>query len=114
MVSFFNTYGKVSMSGEYFAQLILAAVQSGFGVAGMKANTALDNVMALLRKDSAGKGVLVREEEGKLMIELHIKISYGLNIAEAVRSLTHRVKYVVEEATGLAVKNVKVAVDDIV
>lgn len=114
MVSFFNTNGKVSMSGAYFAALISGAVQSGFGVAGMQAHGTRDSIRSFLQKDFAEKGVRVYEEEGKLMIELHIKISYGLNIAEAVRSTTHRVKYVVEEATGLSVKNIKVSVDDIV
>ncbi len=114
MISFYNTHGKVSMTSSYFSALVSRAVQSGFGVAGMAHSGTSDSLKSLVAKNSAGKGVRVREEEGHLVIDLHIKVSYGLNIAETVRSVSHRVKYVVEEATGLAVKNIHVSVDDIV
>lgn len=114
MISFYNTYGKVGMTGNYFAELVAAAVQSGFGVAGMATRGPADDLKSLVRKDFPEKGVLVTEADGKLLIDIHIKVTYGLNIAEAVRSVTHKVKYVVEEATGLLVKSIKVSVDDIV
>ena len=60
------------------------------------------------------KGVRVTEEDGKLVIELHIKVTYGLNIAAIVRSITHKVKYAVEDATTLKVERIDVYVDDIV
>lgn len=54
------------------------------------------------------KGVRVTEEDGKLVIELHIKVTYGLNIAAIVRSITHKVKYAVEDATTLKVERIDV------
>ena len=114
MISFFNAFGKVSMASSYFAELVSIAVQSGFGVAGMATGGTTDSLKSLVQKDFPEKGVRVSEEDGQLIIELHIKVSYGLNIAEAVRSITHKVKYVVEEATGLTVKSIRVSVDDVV
>ena len=114
MISFYNTYGKVSMTSGYFAGLVSQAVQSGYGVAGMATRGTSDSLRGLVQKDFPEKGVHVSEEEGQLIIDLHIKVTYGLNIAEAVRSVTHRVKYVVEEATGLTVKSIRVSVDDVV
>ncbi len=114
MISFYNTSGKVSMTGRYFAQLVSAAAQSGYGVAAMAASGPTDNLKAFIRMDSPSRGVQVHEEGGKLLIHLHIKVSYGLNIAAVVKSISHKVKYVVEEATGLSVKHVRVSVDDVV
>lgn len=114
MISFFNTCGKISMTSNYFAALVSRAVQSGFGVAGMAHRGTSDNLKGLVAKDFPEKGVRVQEEDGQLVIDLHIKVTYGINIAEAVRSVSHRVKYVVEEATGLKVKNIRVSVDDVV
>ena len=114
MISFYNTYGNVSMTSAYFAELVAAAVQSGFGVAGMATRSPGDTLKNLVYKDRPDKGVLVTEQDGQLLIDLHIKVTYGLNIAEAVRSVTHKVKYAVEEATGLTVKNIRVSVDDVV
>ena len=60
------------------------------------------------------KGLKTACEDGKLVIELHIKVTYGLNIAAIVRSITHKVKYAVEDATTLKVERIDVYVDDIV
>ena len=115
MVHFYNTLGKVSMTGEYFSGLVSAAAASCYGVAEMAASGPSDTVRgALFGRDLPDRGVRVTEEDGKLAIELHIKVTYGLNIAATVKSITHKVKYVVESATGLQVKRINVSVDDIV
>lgn len=114
MVTFYNTLGKVSMSANFFAELVSAAAQSGYGVAGMSAGDVADALRGIVQQDFPEKGVRVTEEAGKLTIDLHIKITYGLNIAAAVKSISHRVQYVVEEATGLKVKRINVSVDDVV
>ena len=56
----------------------------------------------------------VTQEDGRLVIELHIAVSYGLNISTAARSISHRVKDEVEQATGLKVARVVVSVDDVI
>lgn len=114
MISFYNTYGKISMAGNYFAELVAMAAQSSYGVAGMSTRGAADSLKNIVQPDVPDKGVRVTELDGKLVIELHIKVIYGLNIAAAVKSLTHKVKYVTEEATGLKVKRIDVSVDDVV
>ena len=60
------------------------------------------------------KGVTVTQEEGRLVIALHIKVGYGLNISTITQSITHRVKDEVEHATGLKVARINVFVDDII
>ena len=74
--------------------------------------------MALLKRLFAHgslppKGVTVTQEGGRLVIALHIKVGYGLNIASISQSITHRVKDEVEHATGLRVARIDVYVDDI-
>ena len=115
MINFYNTFGKVSMTGDYFAGLVSAAASSCYGVADMATSGASDTVKGMIfGSDFPDKGVWVTEDGGKLVIELHIKVTYGLNISAIVKSITHKVKYVVEDATGLQVKKINVSVDDIV
>ncbi|MBC5582445.1 Asp23/Gls24 family envelope stress response protein [Anaerofilum sp. BX8] len=115
MINFYNTFGKVSMTGDYFAGLVSAAASSCYGVADMATSGASDTVKGMIfGSDHPDKGVRVTEDGGKLVIELHIKVTYGLNISAIVKSITHKVKYVVEDATGLQVKKINVSVDDIV
>ena len=54
------------------------------------------------------------QEGGKLVIALHIKVGFGLNISTITQSITHRVKDEVELATGLKVARIDVYVDDVI
>ena len=46
-----------------------------------------------------------------LIIELHISVSYGVNISAIVESIVNKVRYTVEEATDLKVSKVNVHID---
>ena len=107
--------GTISMTNDYFAGLVNAAAQSCYGVAAMAPSGTADNIKSfVLGEHFQQKGVRVTSENGKLVIDLHIKVSYGLNIAAIVKSISHKVRYIVEDATGLSVARVNVAVDDII
>ena len=115
MIKMFTPLGKVSMTGEYFSGLVGEAAKSCYGVSGMATGGTSDSFKTLvLGKDFPDKGVRVTEEDGRLVIELHIKVTFGLNIAAIVRSITHKVKIAAEDATGLKVQRIDVCVDDIV
>ena len=115
MITLQNPLGTISMNADYFAELVSLAARSCYGVAGMATGGAHDDFKSLFfGSDFPEKGVRVTQSDGKLTIELHIKVTYGLNISAIVKSITHKVKYVVEDATGLQVKKINVSVDDIV
>ena len=72
-----------------------------------------DKARAQLKKDEAqDKGVKVRYVGGGLVIDLHIAVTYGVNISAIVKSIVNKVRYTVEEATGFQVAKVNVFVDD--
>ena len=107
--------GDVSFSDEYFSTLVGEATKQCYGVAAMTPRDLTDAVRSVVRgSDYSEKGVRVTQEEGRLVIELHIAVSYGLNISTAARAISHRVKDEVEQATGLKVARVVVSVDDVV
>ena len=107
--------GDVSFSAEYFSTLVGEATKQCYGVAAMAPRDLTDRVRCAVRGvDDSAKGVRVTQEEGRLVIDLHIAVSYGLNISTAARAISHRVKDEVEQATGLKVARVVVSVDDVV
>ena len=53
----------------------------------------------------------VRSEGDRLVVDLHITVIYGMNISAIAKSIVHKVRYTVEDATGLTVKKVNVFVD---
>ena len=86
-----------------------------YGVAAMAPRDMTDAVKSMVYgSDYPEKGVRVTQQNGRLVIELHIAVSYGLNISTAARSISHRVKDEVEQATGLKVARVVVSVDDVI
>jgi uncharacterized alkaline shock family protein YloU len=61
--------------------------------------------------DDHSQGVMVKSVNGSLVIDIHIAVSYGVNINAITDSIDHKVRYTVESATGLKVSKVNVHVD---
>ncbi len=111
MISLENQYGNIEISMEYFSSLVGKAASECFGVAGMVSSPSQGLRSALARKDVPDKGVRVRHTANGLVIDLHIVVVYGMNIAAIVKSIINKVRYTVEQATNLEVAKVNVFVD---
>ncbi len=111
MIRFLNPLGQVEISQNYFSGLVSHAAQSCFGVAGMVASGASQGLRSIAGRQVPDKGVLVRTENGALIVDLHIEAAYGVNLNALVRSIISEVRYAVEQATGLKVSRVNVYVD---
>ena len=46
-----------------------------------------------------------------MVIDLHIFVTYGINVSAIVDSIINKVRYVVESETGIAVNKINVFVD---
>lgn len=112
MICFENPNGYIEISREYFANLIGYAASSCYGVAGMAASNKVKGITERFTHDKLDRGVKVSRVAGKLFIDLHIVVTYGVNITVIVKSIIKKVRYIVEEATGLKVDCVNVFVDD--
>ena len=113
MLKLENHLGVIEISEEYFANLIGHAVSECFGVAGM-VSSVQGLRSALTKEEFTDKGVSVKAVNGSLVVDLHIAVTYGLNIATTVRSIVGKVRYVTEKATGLQVAKVNVFVDEMI
>lgn len=112
MVRIENHLGAIEVTQAYFTSLIGHTVTSCFGVTDMNASGARQGLLSFFRRGHyVDKGVLVRNVRGKLYIDLHITVMYGVNIAAIVKSIVGKVRYTVEEETGLKVEKVNVFVD---
>lgn len=116
MVVLQNHVGKITISPDYFTELIGNTVTKCFGVISMNVSGVRETLMAAIRRKS-GKppayGVKVRFVKGKLFIDLHISLMYGVNMNAVVRSIINKVGYTVEQSTGISVEKVNVYVDSI-
>jgi len=107
-----NHLGATNISQEYFASLVGRAASECFGVSGMVNTTPSQGIRTMLsRKDVPDKGVRVHIAGGKLVVDLHIIVTYGVNISAIVKSIVNKVRYVIEDATSMEVARVNVYVD---
>ena len=107
--------GETLLTNEFFTQLIGESIKRCYGVLGMAHSTPTDTLIGqFIKEEKVDKGVVVREEDGMLVIDLHIVIMYGLNINTIINSIKERVTYVVENTTNLKVRRINISIDDIV
>lgn len=112
MIRLENHLGTIEICNEYFEKLVGTAAQSCYGVAGMMVHGASQGLKSLVgKKNFPSKGVHVRGDGRSLAIDLHIVVTYGVNIAAIVKSIVNKVRYTVEESTGIQVRKVNVFVD---
>ncbi len=114
MISYETLNGTISISNEYMTKLIGQAVTSCFGVVGMVPYGGKQKLLGLVsKKEFIDRGISVTGGIDGIDIELHIIVSYGMNINAIAKSIVHKVKYAVNEATGINVNKVTVKVDGI-
>lgn len=104
-----NAIGKVEIAEDFFVDLVNNVAAESFGVVGMP-NDFLRRFRSLV-KNGNSNGAVIKKEEDKLYIDLHIEIKYGVNIAETIKNLTEKVKYVIKDCTGLETENINVYID---
>ena len=110
-----NHIGRITVSDGCIAEIVRRAVCDCFGV------TDVCNVSAFRRAVSTitrgrlfgRKGVAVRtSDSGGLVIDLHIKVSYGTNISASVESIVHKIVFTLENTVDVSVRKINVFVDD--
>ena len=114
MIKVRTDQGEISISNAVFTTITGAAATNCFGVKGMAYRSMADGIVHLLRPESMSKGVKVTyNDDNTVSIELHIVVENGVNITTVCRSIMGEVKYMVNQNTGVEVREVNVCVDSI-
>lgn len=114
MISYETRLGSIEISNTYLAKLIGNAVTSCYGVVGMVPSGNKQKLFQLFnKKNSIDKGITVIGSSDSISVELHIIVSYGMNINAIAKSIVNKVRFTVKEATGINVDKVTVKVDGI-
>ena len=114
MISYETRIGTVCFTENFLSKLIGPTVTSCFGVAGMMPSSNRQRLFGLITKEQAlDTGIKVTGNANQIDVEIHIMVTYGMNIAAIAESITDKVKYVFEESTGITVNKVTVKVDGI-
>ncbi len=108
--------GRVTIAPEAIAQIVGRTASECYGVVGMSLRAPgppRERVTRLLPKGKALRGIVVRNLDGELGLELYVVVAYGLNLAEVAATVRSQVAYEVERLTGLTVASVDVHIQDV-
>jgi uncharacterized alkaline shock family protein YloU len=102
--------GRVEISPTAIASLAGQAVLESYGVVGMANRNLRDGIAEVLPRNNYRRGVDVKLVEREIVIDLYVVIQHGTRISEVAHGIMNRVKFTVEKAVGLAVRQVNVHV----
>ncbi len=114
MIKFENHIGKIHISNKYLVSLIGNTASNCFGVVGMNTFGPRQRISSLLKKEQSLKnGVIIHQTKNdELIIDLHITVSYGVNVSTVVESIMEKVQYTVETEAAVKVAKINVFVDE--
>ena len=107
-----NHIGKITITAAYLSALVGYTVTSCFGVSDMNDAYPREALLSVLRRaKQIDKGVTIQSKDKQLIVNLHISVTFGTNIAAIADSISNKVRFAVEEATGITVSKVNVFID---
>ncbi|SEP56062.1 Asp23/Gls24 family envelope stress response protein [Piscibacillus halophilus] len=104
-----NEYGTVSISKEVITTIAGGAAVECYGIVGMASRKQLkDGLSEILGKENFSKGVVVRNEEDNIDIDMYIIVGYGTKVSEVAHNVQNQVKYSLKKMIGLDVNTVNI------
>ena len=107
-------YGNISISLDAIASRAGGTSTECYGVVGMSSQKVVrDGWAELLKKENYARGVIVRQQEDGLILDLYIIALQGIKLSEVVQEAQKRVKYVLEKTLELKVVAVNICVQGV-
>ena len=105
--------GEIAVDTAVVAKYAGSSAVECFGVVGMASISMKDGLVKLLKRDNFTHGVGVAIKDNKIIIDLHIIVSYGVSISAVAENLISNVKYKIEEFAGLEVTKINIFVEGV-
>lgn len=105
--------GNLIIDLDVISQYAGSVAVECFGIVGMAAVSVADGLVKMLKKDSLTRGINVEMVDGKLVLDFHVIVSYGVNIKAVASNLVSNVKYKVEEYTGFEIEKINIYVEGV-
>ncbi|MGG3999069.1 Asp23/Gls24 family envelope stress response protein [Anoxybacillus kestanbolensis] len=107
-------YGRVEISNDVIAAIAGGAAVDCYGIVGMASKNQLkDGITEILRRENFAKGIVVRQENDEVHIDLYVIVSYGTKISEVAHNVQTKVKYTLDQTLGLSVQSINIYVQGV-
>ncbi|PIE76899.1 MAG: Asp23/Gls24 family envelope stress response protein [Clostridiales bacterium] len=108
-----NEHGTIIINKEVIAMIAGAAAIECYGLVGMASKSAGSGIVDLLKREHLTKGINITFEDEALIIDLYVVVQFGTKISVVAENIIKKVKYNVENQTGLTVKKVNLNIEGV-
>lgn len=106
--------GSIDVSREVVSTIAGGAAVDCYGIVGMASQKQIkDGLSEMLGRENFSRGVVIREIEDGIHIDMYIIVSYGTKISEVAYNVQTKVKYQLQQMLGLTVDSVNVYVQGV-
>ncbi len=106
--------GQVTITNEVVATIAGGAAMECYGIVGMASKSQIrDGLAEILRRENYSRGIVVRQEDDRLHVDMYIIVSYGIKISEVANNVQSKVKYTLNQTLGLAVDSINVYIQGV-
>lgn len=102
--------GSLRVSNDVIADLSGYAALECYGVVGMAFTDEEQDVTRLLPRYRLRKGIEVKLDDGRIVVELHVILEQGVNMAQVAQNLKSTVKFILNQIAELHDVEVRVHV----
>ena len=107
-------YGTIAIANTVIATVVGGAATDVYGIVGMASKQIFrDNFNEILNRDNYSRGVVVRQDDDGVTVDVFIIVGYGLKISEVCRNVQDKVKYNLESMLGITAQAVNVIVQGV-
>ncbi len=105
--------GKIRISKEVITLIVRKTVEETKGIVALSGGLPIDIVEFFSKNMVSKRGVKVRSEEARVIINFSVVIKYGVIIPQFISSIQKKVKKTVEAMTDIRVGKINVFVQGI-
>lgn len=104
--------GEVIISSDVLETIVGIATHKVDGVAPLEKGF-VSSIKGKLGKKIITKGISVKVENSKAIVDVNISVNYGKNLMEIAKKVQEEVEKAIKTMTNLEVKNVNVTVSEV-
>lgn len=106
--------GDIEISNDVIATVVGGAATEIFGIVGMASRQqVIDGLNEILNRENYSKGVVIRQENNSVAVDVYIIVSYGTKISEVSKNVQERVRYQLDLNLGIQASSVNIYVQGV-
>jgi len=106
--------GEITITERVIEEIAGYAATHCYGVVGMREKNTAEFLKKVFGGENIRKGIKAVTKDGKIIIDIHIKVSYGVNIKALSENVRQDIAYAIDAMTKTPIKEINVYIDDIV